>query len=156
MRVSFIPSDGVAVVNGVARQIDFSGVDPAVHAVQYDTLLDKGRVELTQLNDDDEPFVVEEKITDFSNYQVYLDRWTAAAPPAPQSPTAEEIAKTARRVELATEATTDTFIDSLRGATPDQIKTFVQNNVTDLASAKVFLAKLAVAVAYALSGGTDK
>jgi hypothetical protein len=62
----------------------------------------------------------------------------------------------AKRLAVKTEAEGDTFIDNLRNATPNQIKTFVQNNVTDLASARQFISKLAIAVAYTLQGGGTK
>jgi hypothetical protein len=38
-------------------------------------------------------------------------------------------------------------IARLKGATPAQIKNYVQNNVTDLASAKVLLAKILLLLA---------
>lgn len=50
----------------------------------------------------------------------------------------------------------DSFIDKLRTADPTQIKNFVQANVTDLASARQFIGRLAVAVSFALQGGRDK
>ena len=50
----------------------------------------------------------------------------------------------------------DTFLDKLRSATPDEIRTWVQANVTDLPSAQNAIARLAVAVAYALNGGSAK
>lgn len=153
MKISLVPSDNVAVVGGDARQISFAGIDPTIHAVQFDTVKSKGHVEFLE---DIEPRLQNEEITDFAPYQIFVDRWTAAAPPPPPPPTQAELDRIARRATLATEAAADTFIDALRGATPDQIRTFVQNNVTDLPSAKLFIAKLAVAVAYALGGGSDK
>lgn len=61
-----------------------------------------------------------------------------------------------RKAALDAEAVSDNFIELLRSATPNQIRTFVANNVTDLASAKQLLGRLAVAVAFTLRGGTDK
>lgn len=61
-----------------------------------------------------------------------------------------------RRRALAAEAAADPFIDQLRGASAAQIQNWVQANVTDLAGARAAIAKLAVAVAYALGGGSDK
>jgi hypothetical protein len=61
-----------------------------------------------------------------------------------------EINKASRAVVVETEASGDVFIDRLRNATPDQIKTFVTNNVTDLASAKILIARMAIAIAYLL------
>ena len=52
--------------------------------------------------------------------------------------------------------TTDPWLDKLRSATPDEIRTYVDVQVTDLATAKVALKKLAVAVAYTLKGERDK
>lgn len=65
-------------------------------------------------------------------------------------------ARNQRRSDVKTGAEGDNFVDKLRDATPAQITQFVQNNVTDLASAKQFLAKLGIAVAYTLQGGKDK
>jgi len=69
---------------------------------------------------------------------------------------ADIAAQTNRREAVKADAEADTFVDKLRSATPAQITQFVQTNVTDLASAKTFLAKLGIAVAYALQGGRDK
>lgn len=70
---------------------------------------------------------------------------------------AAEIDTKVNRVSaLNAEATADVFIDNLRSATPDQIKTYVQNNITDLASVRQFIGRLACAVAYALNGGGAK
>lgn len=90
-----------------------------------------------------------------AEYQKILDEQAAweAERPAREKADAE---RATRKAAVDTEAASDTFIDALRGATPDQIKTWVTNNVTDLPSAKAALAKLACAVAYALNGGTAK
>ena len=70
-RITLIPVDGVCGVNGVFRNINFAGIDPTIHAVQWkDT---KGRIEY---NDGKEQKVID----DISPYQVFLDRWTGAAP----------------------------------------------------------------------------
>jgi hypothetical protein len=84
-----------------------------------------------------------------------LARW-AAADAARTASDAADAERAARKVALDAESVSDQFIDQLRGATPAQIKTFVQNNVTDLASARALLGRLAVAVAYVLNGGTPK
>lgn len=65
-------------------------------------------------------------------------------------------AKQAKKAEVKAAAESDTFIDRLRSATAVQIAVFVNNNVTDLASAKQFLTKLGIAVAYTLQGGREK
>lgn len=58
--------------------------------------------------------------------------------------------RTQRAIGLESEASADQFIDQLRTATPTQIRNFVTNNVTDLASAKVLLGRMAIAIAYLL------
>jgi hypothetical protein len=83
-------------------------------------------------------------------------RDTPPPPPPDPLPTAEQIARAERRAALASEAEVDALIEALRSATPAQIVNWVQNNVTDLPSARAVLARLAVAVAYALSGGRDR
>ncbi len=67
-----------------------------------------------------------------------------------------EATKVARRADVKATAEADNFVDRLRDATPAQITQFVNTNVTDLASARTFLAKLGIAVAYTLQGGQDK
>lgn len=64
--------------------------------------------------------------------------------------------KAARRAATELEAEGDQFIDRLRTADPATIRAFVQTNVTDLASARQFIGRLAVAVSFALQGGKDK
>ena len=68
---------------------------------------------------------------------------------------AEEAAETSqaqRNNDLTIQAKADAVVQQLLTATPTQIVNYVQNNVTDLASAKVLMAKLAVAIAFALQG----
>lgn len=74
----------------------------------------------------------------------------AYVPPPP--PTAEQVAETARKEALKTETQGDLLIQTLSTATPEQVKTYIQNNVTDLASARQVLMRLGVAVAYLLLG----
>lgn len=59
-----------------------------------------------------------------------------------------------RNDALKTEATADAFIDKLRNANSAQIAQYVQTNVTDLASARVLLGKMALALAYLLRNDT--
>ncbi len=61
-----------------------------------------------------------------------------------------DIAKLARAAIVETEANADIFMDRLRNSSPDQIKTFVANNVSDLASAKTLITRMAIAIAYLL------
>jgi len=63
---------------------------------------------------------------------------------------ATEAAQAQIDVDLGLQAKADAVIAQLQSASITQIQNYVQNNVTDLASAKAFLVKLAVAVAYSL------
>lgn len=92
--------------------------------------------------------------SDWQAFQAWVAAGGVCQPADP--PTQAEVDRATRKAALDAEAAADLFIDRLRSATPDQIKTYVQNNVTDFASAKVFIGKLACAVAYALNGGTAK
>src|SRR5262245_26277123 len=84
---------------------------------------------------------------DYAEYQAWLAKGnTPAAPDPVPPPTPREL----RADALKTEADSDAFIDKIRSADAATIRNFVQTNITDLASAKLFLGKLAVAVAYAL------
>lgn len=61
-----------------------------------------------------------------------------------------EANKAARSAVLRSEVLADAVIDKLRNATSAQITQYVQSNVTDIASAKTLLTKLALAIAYIL------
>lgn len=74
MRVAIIGPSNKVNVNGVARRVDLTGLDPNIHAVQWDG--QKGHIEF--LNRDPE-----QHITDLSEFQIFVDRWIAAAPPPP-------------------------------------------------------------------------
>ena len=62
----------------------------------------------------------------------------------------EERRKKLRREDIGQQARADAVVDKLLKATAQQIVNYVDVNVTDFASAKVLLAKLAIASAYAL------
>jgi len=76
MIVTIVPSDGNVLVDGEARTVDMTGIDPAIHAVQWDGTA--GEIEYTRADGRGN-----ESITDISPFQVFIDRWTAAAPLPP-------------------------------------------------------------------------
>lgn len=45
MRITIIQDDGMVGVDGVFRQVDLSELDPAIRAVQFDTLKGAGHIE---------------------------------------------------------------------------------------------------------------
>jgi hypothetical protein len=63
----------------------------------------------------------------------------------------------ARKTALDGEASTDQMIDRLRGATPDQIRAFVDANLIMFTAAqRAVIARMLIAIAYALNGGAAK
>jgi len=75
-RITIVPDDGNLLVDGVVRTVDMTGMDTAIHAVQwFDTV---GEIEYTPADGRRN-----EVITDISPFQVFIDRWTAAAPSPP-------------------------------------------------------------------------
>lgn len=72
--VTIIADDGVVGVDGVFRSVDLGGLDPDIHAVQWD-----GAVGEIEYRDGRPPAA----ISDFASFQPFVDLWTAAAPPAP-------------------------------------------------------------------------
>jgi len=75
-RITIVPDDGNVLVDGEAREIDMTGIDPAIHAVQwFDTA---GEIEYTEADGRRN-----EQITDISPFQSFIDLWAAAAPDPP-------------------------------------------------------------------------
>jgi hypothetical protein len=82
VKVTIIPSDGKVGVDGVFRSVSMAGIDPSIHAVQFDTR-GGGHVEFKQ---DLNPRPDNQKLASIAAFQVFLDRWTAAEPPPPPPP----------------------------------------------------------------------
>ena len=76
MRVAIVADAGRVNVDGVARLVDLSALDPNIHAVQWDSATSTGHVEYK----DRRPETV---LTKISDYQSFIDAWTAAAPQPP-------------------------------------------------------------------------
>ena len=73
MRVTIIKIDNAVYVDGVALPVDCSGLPVGFHALQwYDTW---GDVEVI---DSAGRHIANEKITDLTPYQPYVDAWNAA------------------------------------------------------------------------------
>lgn len=84
--------------------------------------------------------------TERTSAQVALAAFDVAASDA------EDQARKDRATTLEQQSRTDVLITRLRTATPAEIQNFVQTNVTDLASARAMMIRLAIAVAYLLRG----
>ena len=80
MRVTIISDDGVVGIDGEFRQFDLSGLDPNIHAVQWDGAT--GHVEFK----DRSP---QRTLIDISAFQSFIDAWTAAAAAPPPPPPSE-------------------------------------------------------------------
>ena len=88
MRLTIVADDNAVYVGGKALTVDLSGLDPAIHAVQwYDTW---GEIEYSYDGPDNSK-KPNERFTDISSFQVFVDRWNVAAakeaaPPAGPAP----------------------------------------------------------------------
>ena len=80
MRLTIVPSDGVVVVDGKAKNLDLSGHASlaGVHAVQWDDARGGGHIEFdnrTAIQPDD--FKANEAITDLEPYLNIIDAYHA-------------------------------------------------------------------------------
>lgn len=75
MRLTIIADDGAVYVDGVAFAVDLSGIDPAIHAVQWNDGLGEieYRADLDGRRRGNAPFV------DIAPFQPFIERWHAAA-----------------------------------------------------------------------------
>jgi hypothetical protein len=78
MRISVVVDDAKVIVDGEARTVDVSDLEPGIHAIQWDGA--DGDVEYGK------PRRENVALADFAPYQFLLDRWVAAAPPPPPLP----------------------------------------------------------------------
>lgn len=97
MQVTILKNDGVVVVDGVARTVDLSGMPEGVRVMQW--YGDSGHMEYF----DDQ--TANAAIETIAAIQSFIDLWSAAAPPAPPLPTAEQrIAAAHERINAAYES----------------------------------------------------
>lgn len=147
MKITIIPSDEIVIIDRVGRRINMSGIDPQIHAVQFDTVKGSGEVEFKL---DLDPRPNNERITDIIPFQVFLDRWTAAAPQPPAPPTPEELAEIARRESLRSAIDGDGIIQNLRTMTAAQFDAWWDANVTNAAQAITVLKRLVKLIIFRL------
>jgi hypothetical protein len=75
-------------------------------------------------------------------------QWRADGSPIPDSYIAPGVtAEETRRSALLADTDRQNFLDNIATHTPQEIKNYIANNVTDLASAKLMLARIALLVA---------
>lgn len=48
MKVTIIQDDNAVYIDGAARKVDLSGLDPSIHALQFNTDTGKGHIEFDQ------------------------------------------------------------------------------------------------------------
>lgn len=88
MKIVVIRDDAVVGVDGVFRKVTVTDLDQTVSVVSFDTVTQKGSIKYGESKEWFNVF-----ITDFSQYQVFADRWTAAAPVLPLPMTPAELAR---------------------------------------------------------------
>ena len=73
MKVSIHKTDGKVYVDGVGLEVDTSDLPTYVKVVQWDSDLGKGHIEFVQ--DNSGKFVLNQSISDFSQFQHAVDGW---------------------------------------------------------------------------------
>ena len=126
MRVTIIQEDGVVGVDGVFRSVDLSGLDTEIHAIQFDTVKGKGHIEY---DNSLEPRLENTELENFAPYSVYVSRWEAAAPKAPDpAVVAAEQAEqdVARKRSLALQKLLEGLLqqEALKPTAPQEIKDY--------------------------------
>ena len=96
MRVTIVRDDGVVGVNGTFRSVDMSGLPAGVRALQWDGAINKGHLEYDDATN--------AEISSITPFQVFIDRWTGAAPKPSTTSAQRLIAATHARINGAYEA----------------------------------------------------
>jgi hypothetical protein len=84
--VTILPFEGHVYVDGVSQNVELTGFDPAIRAIQWSEINQTGEIEF--VND---PYAPPEKyrpnqvITSLGPYQRYVDAWNAASTPTQTS-----------------------------------------------------------------------
>src|SRR3990167_17363 len=141
VRLTIIPGDSVVGIDGVFRSVSMTGIDPAIHAVQFDDDISVGEIEYRQRSRSNE------RITDRLGFEQFVARWTAAVPPPPSPPTAEELAEKVRLQAIRDDALRQELLAQLDTATNVQISAFIDNQVTDLQSARTMFKRILLMLA---------
>jgi hypothetical protein len=78
-QVTILPHESHVYVDGICQTVDLSGLDPAIHAVQWSEINQSGEIEF--VNDPYGPrdrYRPNEAITSMVTYQKYVDAWNLA------------------------------------------------------------------------------
>lgn len=82
---------------------------------------------------------------------VIYQKWVADGSPVPSAYVAPALtADQSRNAALDADTDRQNILQAIKGASPAQIKNYINNNVTDLASARTMLIRLALLVAKAI------
>jgi hypothetical protein len=76
MRVTILADDNQVYVEGHALKVDLTGLEEDIHAVQWYGSVGEVEYKHDQIANTREP---NERIDDFSPYQVFVDRWMVEA-----------------------------------------------------------------------------
>lgn len=96
MRLTIIVPDSVAAVNGEFRKLNLTGLDPTIHAVQWD-----GAVGHIEFNDGK----ANQIINNIDSFAQVVSAWDALTPPAPLPPTLSELkADKSKQINLLRDA----------------------------------------------------
>lgn len=73
--LSIIPSDSMVIIDGVARQVDCSTIDPIIHAIQWNAKKERGHIEFVDEDPDDGQRAANESIASIEPYLALIGAW---------------------------------------------------------------------------------
>jgi hypothetical protein len=152
MRMTIIPKDNAIVIDGLGLDVDCSSLDPRIHAIQWDGEAGVGSVEW--INDPLFPdeWKSNDLFIDLAPYQSLIDAWEYRRdnPPPPPPPNPEYLRVMDAQIRLSAlrdDPDRMELLQVLLSDDPIAIRQYVDFNITDIHSAKQFLAKLTLLVA---------
>jgi hypothetical protein len=81
---SVVKADNFVVIDGIAKPVDCSSLDPTIHAIQWNEERQKGHIEFVDEDPNDgicEPNI---NIDSIAPYQFLIEAWQAYVPPEPE------------------------------------------------------------------------
>lgn len=145
MRITIVPEDRTVIVDGIRHTVDCSSIDSSIHAVQW--YEDYGDVEFKII---DGAFSPNQQINTMDDYQKVLDLWNVEnRKPIPEH--LDQLVDTQTRIArfdlFSADVDRQNLMTLLQQQSPDELRQYVNQNVTNLDAAKNLLAAILVAIA---------
>lgn len=150
MKIHIIRATSSVLVDGEARVIDMTDMDADINFVHFDTATHRGQIEYAGAPQNAQSTKAIGKQQFDLLFGKYVQRWKTAGAPArtPQKIAADAAAQAQALADMqaVVSAKADPVINYLVTHTPAECAQYVQTNVTNLATAKDVLAKMAMAL----------